>query len=400
MIKKVLIGLIIASVTSVLLYFAGEYYLRNFVLVTRSTGHCDQLDPLVKFKGIPNTTCTSRTPEWDVVNTQNSFGLRSPETSLQKPSGVYRILFLGDSFTHGYGVHADASFPSLVEKKLNEKFKGNPKIEVINSGVPNYSPLIEYLYLKNEGIQFDPDLVILEFDLTDFSNDYVYGKEAVYDTNGIPVALPSTPSAQPVNTSPIAAPAGSPASPKLMEQSKLLPFVPSDIKRYFHDNSVLYKWVSTQLKIMLGQPLADPELETKESYYTIVKPDTSHDEVLWKAPKQNLTLINTFLSDRHIPFMVSAHPHAILVNGSEWGNGRLLHGLERGKVYSDRYFAELARFLENQKVPFINLLPYFRQSSRHPLYFPFDGHFTENGHKVAADGIISELPKLGVLPSR
>src|SRR3989338_2613375 len=161
--KKLILGLVVSLITIITLLLAGEYWVRNFVLKTVATGNCSQLDPIVKFKGIPGSVCTSRTQEWNVTNKHNSFGLRSPETTLEKSKDTFRILFLGDSFVQGYGVNEEKSFPRLVEIKLNDQYKGQPKIEVINSGVPNYSPLIEYLYLKNDGLKFNPDLVILEF---------------------------------------------------------------------------------------------------------------------------------------------------------------------------------------------------------------------------------------------
>lgn len=398
--KKLLAGVAISLVTIILLLFAGEFWVHNFVLVTRATGKCDQLDPIVKFKGIPNTTCTSRTPEWNVINKHNSYGLRSPETTIEKPPGTYRILFLGDSFTQGYGVNLEEAFPQLVEKELNGHFKNKFKVEVINSGVPNYSPLLEYLYLINEGYKFKPDLVILEFDLTDFSNDFVYGLEAVYNEQGVPTAVNATPSALPKESTPSATlvETSNVTSQTLMSKSQLLPFLPLQIKTFLHDHSVLYKWMSTQLKLMLGQPIADPQPSTPTSnFYTIVNDDPQFDETLWKAPRQNLRLINDFLKEQGIPFIVSAHPHAILVNGQEWPNGRLMHGLERDKVYSDRYFSQLETFLKSENIPFINLLPHFRSTQVKNLYFPYDGHFTTNGHRVTADGITQELLKLSVL---
>lgn len=397
-VKKLLIGLLISLVTMIILLLLGEYWVRNFVLVSKATGDCGLSDEVLRFKGKPNSQCSSRTPEWNIKFKLNSFGLHGPETTLEKPVGTYRILFLGDSFTQGYGVEEDKSFPRLVEKRLNEISSGKPKIEVINAGTPNHSPLLEYLYLKNEGIKFNLDLVILEFDLTDFSNDLAYSREAIYDDQGIPLALPppekvkpSTPSAQikkneevDVKTSP-------------MEKSQLLPFVPKDIKKFFHDHSVLYKWVSTQIKIMKGQPLADLPTPGVENFYTIVKDDTANDELLWLEPKKNLHLVNEFLKERNIPFILSAHPQGILVNEKEWPNGRLLHGLERNKVYSTRYFDELTEYTKSKGAGFINLLDDFRKSKRSPMFFPFDGHFNENGHKVAADGIVKKLVKLNIV---
>lgn len=393
--QPIFLGLTISFVTFLVLFLLGEFWVRHFVLVTETTGVCEKLDTILRARPIPGSVCFSQTPEWKVTNSHNSFGLRSPETTLEKPQGVYRILFLGDSFTYGYGVEEKDSFPRLVEEKLNGLFEGKPRVEVINGGLPGFSPILEYLYLKNEGFRFNPDLVILEFDLTDFSNDFTYSAGAIYDENGIPTAVPpvATASAKPVAVEEVSP--TSQSEPQTMQKSQLLPFLPSNIKKFFHDRSVLYRWVSTQLKVMLGQPLADPEIESVSSYYTIVKEDTSNDEVLWQAPKKNITLVNEFLTERGVPLVVSAHPQGILVDGKEWYNGRLLHGLERDRVYSDRYFLEMENFLESQGIPFINLLPYFRQSKVRGMFLPFDGHFNENGHKIAAEGIVAELLKNG-----
>lgn len=397
MFKKILIGGFISLITLVIIFFAAEFTLKNFVLVNIATGICGVEDPVLKFKGKPNSECTSRTPEWNIKFRLNSFGLHGPETTLEKPEGVYRILFLGDSFTQGYGVEENKAFPRLVEKQLNDHYKGRTKIEIINAGVPNYSPLIEYLYLKNEGLKFNPDLVILEFDLTDFSNDLSYSKEADYDDKGLPLAMTGRKSAESTSSAQVNSTSKQNSSQVTMEKKQLLPFIPKDIKKFFHDRSVLYKWVSTQLKIMKGQPLADAAPEGPNNFYTIVKNDTSYDQLLWKEPKKNLTLIKNLLKEKNIPFIISAHPQGILVNGKEWYNGRLLHGLERDKVYSDRYLNELAIFTFSENIGYINLLPYFKESTTSGMFFPFDGHFNEKGHKVAAEGITKELKKLNLI---
>lgn len=44
-----------------------------------------------------------------------------------------KIVFLGDSLTEGYGVDKEQSYPSLIQKKLDEKQTGRYK--VINGGV-------------------------------------------------------------------------------------------------------------------------------------------------------------------------------------------------------------------------------------------------------------------------
>ena len=50
------------------------------------------------------------------------------------------------------------SIPKILEKLLEG---GKSNIEVFNAGVFGYGTINEYLYLKNYGLKFSPDLVLL-----------------------------------------------------------------------------------------------------------------------------------------------------------------------------------------------------------------------------------------------
>jgi len=50
-------------------------------------------------------------PGRTVDHSTNSFGFRGAEFTRAKPPGTIRILFLGDSFTFGEGVHDQATLP-------------------------------------------------------------------------------------------------------------------------------------------------------------------------------------------------------------------------------------------------------------------------------------------------
>jgi len=97
-------------------------------------------------------------------------GFRDHKTySYQKPPNTTRILMLGDSFTQGDEVPIDKTFSKLLETKLNAQ--ANRAYEVINAGVRGSGSLQQYLWFKNQGLKFNPDLVILNFylgnDITD-----------------------------------------------------------------------------------------------------------------------------------------------------------------------------------------------------------------------------------------
>lgn len=92
----------------------------------------------------------------------NSHGLRSPETTLEKPDGVFRVLVLGDSWTFGVCIPQDQTYPAQLEKTLQSNHP-NLRIEVINSGVSGYETYNEAVYFRRSGRFFRPDLVLIGY---------------------------------------------------------------------------------------------------------------------------------------------------------------------------------------------------------------------------------------------
>lgn len=98
----------------------------------------------------------------------NRCGMRGPETSIAKPAGTYRIALLGDSFAFGWGVEEPRIFARVMEQQLNDKFQGNPRIEVLNFGVPGYSTFQEVALFEERVLDFDPDAALVYFIDNDF----------------------------------------------------------------------------------------------------------------------------------------------------------------------------------------------------------------------------------------
>ncbi len=104
-------------------------------------------------------------PSWetrygDVLVTYNERGLRD-RPILPKAEGEYRILALGDSVTFGWGVPQNQIFAFRVEQLLQGRLQR--PVRVINSGVGGYNTVQEVTYFKQEGITFQPDLVMLTY---------------------------------------------------------------------------------------------------------------------------------------------------------------------------------------------------------------------------------------------
>src|SRR4029453_17992017 len=102
----------------------------------------------------------------------NSFGLRSAEVAVPKPAGTFRILLLGDSFTFGFRAADEMVFARKLEQRL--RADGFLSVEVVNAGVLSYCPLLEYLQYRHQLHALEPDLVILNFDMSDVQDHLEY----------------------------------------------------------------------------------------------------------------------------------------------------------------------------------------------------------------------------------
>ena len=105
--------------------------------------------------------------EWGHVRVEiNAKGLRGPEVAWDKPEGVLRVLYLGDSVTFGYGLErVEDTYPYFVGVDLERRL-GRP-VETVNSGVGGWSPWQQYAYLRRDGLRYQPDLIVVGFVLND-----------------------------------------------------------------------------------------------------------------------------------------------------------------------------------------------------------------------------------------
>jgi lysophospholipase L1-like esterase len=106
----------------------------------------------------PNSKARYKTVEFDCVAEINSLGLRDKEIEVKK-GDEFRILCFGDSWTFGWGVNVENSWPKKLECFFEAQ--GYHNIEVINCGQPGQYTSV---YKKNMGKivpLLRPDLVLV-----------------------------------------------------------------------------------------------------------------------------------------------------------------------------------------------------------------------------------------------
>lgn len=134
-------------------------------LIAQGDSFC-QPDPVLGYRFCPGAV----SPSGKDVNCINNVGFRGNDVVMPKPSGVFRILCIGDSTTNGVNVHNAETWPAILEAFLNcAVFRDNRRSEVINAGFPGYVSDQHRLRLEPEYLALQPDLVVVMLGFTDVS---------------------------------------------------------------------------------------------------------------------------------------------------------------------------------------------------------------------------------------
>ena len=96
----------------------------------------------------------------------NPEGFVGPSRAPEPPPGTVRIVGIGDSIMFGWGVGVEASYLSILERELNERYPER-SWEVVNMGVPGYNTTMEVESLRTRGLAYHPDVVILGLSAND-----------------------------------------------------------------------------------------------------------------------------------------------------------------------------------------------------------------------------------------
>ena len=98
----------------------------------------------------------------------NSHGLREREIPYEKPAGKLRILVIGDSAVAGFEVPPEDCFTRVLERVLTER---GLDVEVINAGVRGWGTDQSLLFLEDEGLRYQPDLVMYRWNPNDIQDN-------------------------------------------------------------------------------------------------------------------------------------------------------------------------------------------------------------------------------------
>ena len=328
----------------------------------------------------------------------NAIGLKDREYPPGKPPGTYRILMLGDSFTEGFGLPAAQTMPKQLEGLLDGGRCSRP-IEVVNAGVSSYSPILEYLLLVHVGLGLDPDLLVLDFDMTDVHDDWVRSQVATFGPDGLPLAVPPDRRAEAAH---------------LMLPVPFPPWLEwlSPVERALNSLELWQLFRSEHVaQAVLGNTRRTPErlqalgLIGHVQYDPVaITRDREHpsEAAAWARSERYIAGMVELARRRGIPFALVAYPHAHQVSAAESPVGRRRVGVGPGFYATARPFVRLEDIGRREGIPVVNLVPLFRRRSAEegPLFFAEDMHHNARGTRVFAEGVAAGLVAAGVVPCR
>lgn len=148
----------------VALFILGEIIVRAFNLISDFPYQKSKNDILM-YEYIPNFSGKM----WGKEFKTNSFGCRDYNYSIDKNPSSFRIIVLGDSITVGEGLALYDTDSKILETILNKApiESGYNHFEVMNFGICAYNTAREVELLKEKGIMFNPDMIIIQYCLDD-----------------------------------------------------------------------------------------------------------------------------------------------------------------------------------------------------------------------------------------
>jgi len=300
------------------------------------------------------------------VNT-NSMGQRSPEVAIPKPPRTIRVLLLGDSFTFGLRALDKDLFARRIEERLQEKF-APMAVEVVNAGVLSYCPLLEYLQYRHQLQILEPDLVILNFDMSDVQDHLAYSRDLRASPDGVPLFV---------------------TEPSLRRQ------VPSAMPKL-----LLFEWLGRRIQGIRGRVQSTLEgvafVRDQDRYLWALDggPEMDAEAKSTMAPIANLAAL---LRHFEIPLVLATYPQPwqVSADATPLPPIRGQYGIGYNTVHlNDRPFRKLAAFAAEQQLPFVDATPDFRRDAKPAsLFLSNDFHFSPAGHtlygRVLSDFIVN-----------
>jgi hypothetical protein len=332
-----------------------------------------EYDPLLGWKHQAGARARYERREYTTDVTINSHGLRDKERTYQAAPGAFRVLALGDSFIEGFTVPFEDSVTQVLERAMARE--GCP-VEVINGGTVGYSTDQQFLFYREEGHRYAPQVVVLFF----YYNDVLYNaaptniqlpKPLLSFKGGqvqvVNFPVPHRPADKPVEDAPVPEVQGSVALDWIGERLE------RSHPRAYNALARVGLWPPTSPQTM------SPELRV---YLRKPPADVRHG---WNMTHRILKTLALEAWGRDTRLAIAYIPSRMEVSDRDWELTRLRYGVDETGYDRGAVVARLRDVAAAERIPMHDLTPALREATgvlSWP-YYDFDSHWNRRGHAVA-----------------
>jgi len=393
MLRGITQNIILLVIVVLCVFIAGEVTIRVLGLIGSNNANAAGIfdigdfrgwrpDPVLNRAHIPGlrfTYIAQDKKEFRHEVEYSSKGLHDYEYTYEKPENTGRILVFGDSFVEAIQVEKTDNFCKVLEKYLSDE-NTPTDWQVINMGVSGYSPILEYLYLKNEGLKYRPDIVIMCFFMNDVYEDMVYRGMATFDDRGLPVAVSWK---------------GHDKTAKLRGWKRTERRISNGVKAFLK-KSIFYTFLKERIYRLLTL-LNLREIEPEENQFFILTGNDNPDENrLWDDSFKNILAAKNIAERNNARFLFVVIPMEAEISDNP--EDAAFKAYFDGRPSSEKSDAFIERFCDRNGIERVNLLHEFtggKMAGSKGLYFKNDGHFNQSGHQSTADILFRKLKTLG-----
>jgi hypothetical protein len=350
-------------------------------LTTR--GSIIRFDPWLGWVKPPRTEAWLHRPEYHVHLEINSHGLRGPDRDYPKPPGTRRILLLGDSFTEGFTVGEEATTRAVLESTL--RGSGCGEWEVINAGTMGYGTDQEYLFYDREGRRYAPDIVVVLFFYNDLNGNLASDAKPWFTAEGDRLTLRGSPVASPREGEWMRRP-----EPR---RQKVRPWRGSMALRLLGDraqsgNPPLHRFLART-----GLVEASRAVELPADFWPFGPGHRQEVAEMWRRTEAILVALRAEVEATPARFAVFYVPDETEIDDRVAELTRQRYGMGPRWWRSGRVFDRLHGISVARDFALFDPRFAFLQAKRRGVqpYFPEDGHWNEDGHRLAAEVLARAL---------
>jgi hypothetical protein len=295
----------------------------------------------------------------------NQYGFRDEEAFSQvPPPGEFRILSLGDSVGFGLAIEATDHYSKVAQRRLNG-LDFSRRYRLVNAGGQGYSPSSYYVYLREEGLQVEPGMVIVEIELCNDVPDEALLSWRRQSGEGFPDSIVG--------------------GRYLVGWDGNLLGTYSRGSHLFEKTYTYTIFVRRLLNLLYRIYPTEPFHSVPGStvYYTLgfdrFVLDQERIEAGWQRLFGALDAMHQLLKEQQIPFLVMILPSSyIFQNGGDQ------------KQFASRLLEKAVSRAEEKQLPYLALTEALRQGGGERLFMDFV-HLNEEGNRVVGEALSDHL---------